>query len=157
MKTIKDLENKLSNINNNIIKKLEETQRNTAETICEDVKSLAPSQTGAYRESITVKNTENNGNIITTGITTDITVTAKSSGNTYNLGFLLETGTEIHAIPNAFGWGDIFGYDSPQYERTLAKDWHPGFMSIPHFIPALNKNKELYFRNIKEVLDKEFK
>lgn len=157
MKSIKELENKLDNISNSIIKKLEQAQRETAEAICDDVKSLAPSNTGKYRESIKVKETRIEGNKLKTSVTTDITVTAKSSGNTYNLGFLLETGTEMHAIPNAFGWGDIFGYESPQYKRTLQKDWHPGFESMPHFRPAMNKNKDLYTKNIKKVLDEEFK
>lgn len=156
MKTIKDLENKFDSIEKNLVKKLEQAQLETAQTICEDVKSLAPG-TGEYKNSIKVRKTRKSGNILETRITSNILVTAKSTGNTYNLGFLLETGTEMHAIPNAFGWGDIFGYDSPQYKMTLRKDWHPGFASIPHYRPALEKNKELYKQKIKEILDKELR
>ena len=157
MKSIKDLENKFNVIEKDLVKKLEQAQLETARTICEDVKSLAPSKTGEYVNSIKVRKTRISNNVLETRVTSNILVTAKSTGNTYNLGLLLETGTEMHAIPNAFGWGDIFGYESPQYKRTLAKDWHPGFESIPHYRPALEKNKELYKQKIKEVLDKELR
>lgn len=156
MEDIKKLNVYLSGISKKIVKDLVNAQRETAKAICNDAQSLAPGN-GEYAHSIKVGDTINDGKKISTKITTDVNVTAKSNGNVYNLGFLLETGTEMHAIPNAFGWGDIFGYDSPQYKRTLQKNWHPGFNSMPHFIPALNKNKDVYLQNIEKALDKEFR
>jgi hypothetical protein len=156
MEDLKKLEYHLNSISKSIVKDLVKAQRETAEAICKNAQSLAPGN-GTYSSSIKVGDTEITKKKITTKIITDVTVTAKSTGNTYNLGFLLETGTEMHAIPNAFGWGDIFGHDSPQYKMTLRKDWHPGFNSMPHFIPALNKNKGAYENKIEAVLDKEFK
>lgn len=156
MEDIKKLNVYLGRISKKIVNDLAKAQRETAKTICKDAQSLAPGN-GKYAQSIKVGDTISDGKKISTKVTTDVNVTAKSNGNVYNLGFLLETGTEMHAIPNAFGWGDIFGYDSPQYKRTLQKNWHPGFNSMPHFIPALNKNKDVYWQNIEKALDKEFK
>lgn len=157
MKSIEDLIKEFDKIQKNIFKDMEEAQKEVAENICNDTKELAPSNTGMYRDSIHTTKTNIKNKTLNTNIVTDLTVTAKSNGNIYNLGFLLETGTEMHAIPNAFGWGDIYGYNSDMYKRTLRKDWHPGFESMPHFIPSLNKNKDTYIKAIKDVLDKEFK
>lgn len=156
MEDIKGLTLHLKNISKKVIDDLAEAQRDTAEDICQDAKSLAPGS-GKYKDSIRVTDTVISGKKITTKIITDVTVTAKSNGNVYNLGALLENGTMPHAIPNAFGWGDLFGYDSDMYKRTLDPNWHPGFVSMPHFIPALNKNKSKYIINLTKAMNKEFK
>lgn len=150
---MKSLTVTLKKLEKNIMADLISAQRKTANQICKDAQSLAPGS-GEYSKSIKVGNTQINGNRITTQIYTGLTVNAKSTGNSYNLGFLLETGTNPHAIPNAFNWGVIYGYDSPMYKRTLEPDWHPGFPAMPHFIPALNKNKKVYIDNISSVLAK---
>lgn len=130
-------------------------QKNTAEKILQDTKQLAPGN-GMYRETIHITPVKKDNQNLEIGIVSNLTVTAKSNGNTYNLGFLLENGTGMHAIPNAFGWGDIFGYDSAMYKRTLRPDWHPGFEAIPHFTPALNKNKKLYKEEIAKAIERAF-
>ena len=151
MKNLKDLKIFLSNLDKKVINDLSKAQRTTAQKICSDVQSLAPGN-GQYSSSIKVSDTIIEGNTIKTSVYTDMTVQAKSTGNVYNLGFLLETGTNPHAIPNAFNWGVIYGYDSAMYKRTLKKDWHPGFVAIPHFRPALNQNKTFYKEQIKKIL-----
>lgn len=156
MEDLKGLALHLKKIDKKILNDLAKAQRETAESICKDAQSLAPGN-GEYKNSIKVTNTEMDGKKITTKIVTDVTVTAKSNGNVYNLGALLENGTMPHAIPNAFGWGDLFGYDSYMYKRTLDPNWHPGFVSMPHFIPALNKNKLVYLQNIVDAMNKELK
>lgn len=140
------------------ISKLINAQRETAEQIETDVKNSAPVGTGAYRDSIKVSETYLDRDTISTKITTNLVVgPAKSTGKSYLLGQLLEHGTSHHAIPNAFGWGDIFGYNSFMYQATLNPYWHPGFTAMPHFQPALNKNKKLYRDNIGKALDEVFK
>lgn len=152
MKDLKALKVFLSNLDKKAVDNLVKAQRTTAQKICSDVQSLAPGN-GEYSSSIKVSDTKVENSTIKTRIYTDMTVQAKSTGNTYNLGFLLETGTNPHAIPNAFNWGVIYGYDSDMYKRTLKKDWHPGFVSMPHFVPALNQNKTFYKEQIKKALE----
>ena len=159
MKDISQLSKQLDHIKKNIVNELIEVQRQTAESICEDAKTFAPGK-GPYKDTIRVKETEVSKGIITTEIITDFTVEAKSNGNVYNLGYLLENGTMQHAIPNAFGLGYFYGYVDRygyRHKGTLDKDWHPGFAPLPHFIPALLLNKENYNKALKNVLDKEFK
>ena len=159
MRNINDLSNEIERIRKNIIKDLIKVQKETAKSICEDAKTFAPGK-GPYKESIKVSETEIKNNKITTKITTDLTVEAKSNGNFYNLGYLLENGTMQHAIPNAFGLGYTYGYVDrygTRHKGTLDKDWHPGFAPLPHFIPALLLNKEKYNIAIQNAVDNEFK
>ena len=74
-------------------------------------------KTGKFIASIEIGNTEKNGNKISTFIGSDLTVTSKT-GDSYNLGKLLETGTMPHAIPNAFGFGEWFGIDPNFHPRN---------------------------------------
>lgn len=148
MKTLNNLADFIEKKANNIDKLVARVQEKVAEKTCNDIKELAPGN-GPYRESIKVYPTEIQNNVITTFVGSDMMVgPAKVNGNSYNLGYLLEHGTLEHAIPNAFNWGVIYGFDSPQYARTLEKDWHPGSIAIPHYAIALEKNKKFYKDNI---------
>lgn len=158
MKDITELSLFFKNIDKALIPQLQEAQRETAKQIESDVKASAPVGKGEYQNSISVKKTETTENEIKTRITSDLIVgPAKSTGKSYLLGSLLENGTSNHAIPNAFDWGRIYGYDSEQYRRTLDPNWHPGFVAMPHWVPALDKNKKLYADNIGKALDGVFK
>lgn len=152
MKDISQLSVDLSKLIDKLPKQIKEANELTAEAIWEDVVGNAPVKTGNYISSIKVQPTKVSSKEVSTEISTDLVVATKA-GNGYNLGFLLETGTDPHAIPNAFGWGDIYGYDSPQYERTLSPDWHPGTVAQPHWHPALEKNEITYLQNIKRALE----
>ena len=152
MKDLNDLSSYLKRLPKKVEKEIIKAQQEVAKKIEADVRELAPGN-GPYAQSIMVRKTVVDGNNISTKISTTVmTDEAKSTGKRYNLGFLLETGTNPHAIPNAFDWGRIYGYDSDMYKRTLAKDWHPGFVAMPHFIPAMNRNKALYRAKISEAL-----
>ena len=145
-------------IDKDLIPSLVEAQKETAKKIEDDVKMSAPVGTGQYLNSIKTGETEVGEKSIKTKITSSLVVgPAKSTGKSYLLGSLLENGTSHHAIPNAFNWGVIFGYDSEQYRRTLDPNWHPGFVAMPHWVPALDKNKKLYQDNIGKALDEVFK
>ena len=156
MRNIKDIDKYLEKIEKQTIQKLAKVQNEVAQDVRDDVKHFAPG-TGEYANTIKVSETEVTGNKIETYVYTDYNVTAKSNGITYNLGYLLENGTLEHAIPNAFNWGVIYGYESDMYKRTLQPDWHPGFGEIPHFELGLNQNKTNYEERIGKVLDEVFK
>lgn len=151
MKDISQVSAFIDRISNDIEKKVIKAQRETAKLVWEDVVSKAPMNTGDYIASIKVSDTKVEGNTISTEVYTDATVSTLG-GKTYNLGMLLETGTDPHAIPNAFGWGNIYGYESKQYKRTLQPDWHPGTTAQEHFKPALDKNAGNYIENIRKAI-----
>ena len=158
MKSISELPDRLKVIDVKVLNNLIQAQKETADIVCEDVKTLAPSKTGQYRESIKVGETIRDINIIETPIYTDAIVETKS-GIKYNLGYLLETGTDPHAIPNAFGFGNYYGYidsNGKYHKGTLDPDWHPGFVSMPHFSLGLENNKLLYRRKIREAIRRSF-
>ena len=57
MKTLANLTEDFNVFSKSLMKRLVTAQRNTANKICEDVKVLAPSQTGEYVNSIKVSET----------------------------------------------------------------------------------------------------
>lgn len=156
----KKISEKIDVISANIIDNIIQAQRETADIICEDVKDLAPKgKTGEYAESIKVGETIVERGVISTEIYTDATVTTKDNKE-YNLGFLLETGTNPHAIPNAFGRGNYYGYigaDGRYHKGTLDDDWHPGTIAQPHFSTGLFMNNLVYKQKLNEALKKSFK
>lgn len=152
MKDISNLETDITHIFGNITDRLIKVQREAATNIMNDAKRLAPvGETGEYRNSIKISDTKVTENSIETEIYTD-EVVETTDGKVYNLGFLIENGTMPHAIPNAFDWGRIYGYDSDMYKRTLDPNWHPGTNPQPHFIPALQKNKFKYKVNVVKAM-----
>lgn len=151
MKSIDRLSVDILNFGNRSIDNIVKAQKDTAEVIWEDIIANAPYKTGEYVSSIKIGETTNDGNKITTSVYTDATVTAKASGNTYNLGQLLEEGTSPHDIypvdSSVLSWIDSNG------ERRFATYvHHPGTVSQPHFLPALNKNRALYMENIRKAV-----
>lgn len=158
MKDIRQLSKDLAILNKKINENLKKANRETAELIWEDTIERAPTGTGEYISSIQLGETKDDGSKYTTEIFTNLQVgPAKSTGKVYLLGYLLETGTDPHAIPNAFDWGRIYGYESEKYKRTLDPNWHPGTIAQPHFNPALLKNEETHKRKIKEALSNAIK
>lgn len=151
MKSLDDLVKKLEKWQKDIDNEVMEAQRKTAEQIWEDVIDYAPVKTGKYIDSIKIEEPIKESNTISTFIGSDLMVDAKSTNKSYNLGYLLEHGTLPHAIPNAFDWGNIFGFDSEQYARTLRYNWHPGMYAHPHYRMSLVKNKKLYKDNIRQA------
>ena len=144
----------LDKINKRIEKELIKAQRNTAKSIQQDAKDLAPGQ-GTYANTIEVRDTEKKNGVISTKITTDVTVTSKANGNEYNLGYLLENGTDPHLIRPVDAQALHFQIDGEDIFTKLVH--HPGFTSMPHFYPALVNNEDKYCEEIEKVLDKEFK
>lgn len=118
MKKIASLSVDLEKFSKRLENNLKLAQRNTAERIWENLVENSNMKTGTYIASIKVEDTKQDGDKISTFIGSDLQVTSKA-GDSYNLGWMLETGTRPHAIPNAFGWGEEFGTDPnfhPRYE-----------------------------------------
>lgn len=151
MKSLDDLVKRFEQWQKNIDNNIMDAQRQTAQQIWADVITYAPVKTGEYITSIDIDGPTKENNTISTFIGSDLTVEAKSTNKSYNLGYLLEHGTLPHAIPNAFDWGNIYGFDSEQYARTLQYNWHPGMYANPHYRLALEKNRKLYKDNIRRT------
>lgn len=149
MKNLNQLSKDLEEMENKIIKRLVEVQRQSAYDICMDAKKLAPKETGRYADSIVVGDTVIENYVMTTRIYSDAKVVSLS-GNEYLLGFLLENGTAPHMIYPINAEYLHFLIDG---EDIYAKKvHHPGFVAMPHFIPALNANKCRYESNIKKAV-----
>lgn len=150
MKDISRLETDIVNILGKATDRLVNVQRETAIKIMEDAKQLAPvGETGEYRNSIKVSDTIVNENSIETMIYTDATVSSLE-GQSYNLGYLLENGTEPHTILPKNSDALVFDIDG---ETIFAKKVnHPGTNPQPHFIPALQKNKFKYRVNVVKAM-----
>lgn len=150
MKSIDRLSVDILAFGNKAIDNIIKAQSNTAYVIQQDAKNLAPENTGAYKESIELGETQVNNGVITTSVYTDATVTTLS-GTSYNLGRLLEEGTTPHDIypvkKSVLKWTNFNG------EARFAKYvHHPGTIAQPHFLPALNMNRALYVENIRKAV-----
>lgn len=153
MKDISQLSFKLDKVKKNMIKNLVEAQRETAEEIRKDVKTLAPKKTGKYSNSIKIDDTQIEKNKITTKIYTD-SVVISSKGTHYNLGYLLETGTSPHLIEPVFA--KVLHFQINGEDIFAKRVNHPGTVAQPHFKPALNMNKLVYKQKIGEALRRSF-
>lgn len=149
MKDINRLSVDILNFGNRAIDNIVKAQSDTAYVIQQDAKNLAPENTGAYKESIELGETQVNNGVISTSVYTDATVTTLS-GTSYNLGRLLEEGTRPHEIraTNAQALHfTIMGNDV--FVKSV---FHPGIVAQPHFLPALNMNRALYYDNIRKAI-----
>lgn len=150
MKDISNLETDITHIFGNITDRLINVQKETAINIMNDAKRLAPvGETGEYRNSIKVSDTKVTENSIETMIYTDAKVSSLE-GQSYNLGYLLENGTQPHTILPKNSDTLVFNIDG---ETIFAKKVsHPGTNPQPHFIPALQKNKFKYKVNVVKAM-----
>ena len=153
MKSIDELTYKIDKMNKNIVNCIVKAQRESAEEIRNDVKTLAPKKTGKYAESIKVGETEVHRNTIRTPIYTDAKVIS-SSNKEYNLGYLLETGTSPHLIEPVFA--KVLHFEINGEDIFARRVNHPGTIAQPHFKPALNSNKLFYKMKLVEAIKEEF-
>ena len=144
LKDISNLETDITRFLGKFTDRLVEVQREAANNIMNDAKLLAPGN-GPYRDSIKVSETQVTENSIETDITTNVTVSSLD-GVKYNLGYLLENGTDPHEIVPKNSDVLVFEKDG----RTIFTKHvnHPGTKPQPHFIPALEKNKFKYKKDI---------
>lgn len=146
-----------------LIKNLEIKQQETAQKICNDIKALAPSQSGEYASSIKVSDTVNSNNTIRTQIYTDL----MSEGHA--VGRMIEHGTGIYALEPHIGTSSMFFKSGYQYwyvpatsvSRAIGRkivingvEFYVAYAQKPkpHFLPGLNLNKDYYKKKIREAI-----
>lgn len=165
MKKLAQLSNDLLLFSNRKIDKLIKAQRDTANKICNDVKSLAPGQ-GEYISSIKVGITTIQNGVIKTAVYTDMT---SNDDPTIVIGRMIEQGTGIYALEPHIGHTKTFIDSGYRYwyvpatsvkraigqkivingkEFYIAKPQRPR----PHFLPALISNKSYYKAQIRKAV-----
>ncbi|MBR4486117.1 HK97 gp10 family phage protein [bacterium] len=149
MKNIESLSVDISKYGERVIDNLIKAQSDTAYVIQQEAKYLAPVNTGKYRDSIQLGETTYDGNNIKTQVYTEASVIS-SNGNTYNLGQLLEEGTSPHIIEPVNA--KVLHFQIMGEDIFIKRVYHPGTISQPHFIPALQKNVALYKSNIRKAM-----
>lgn len=149
MKDIGQLTAFIGKITEKVIPKIVQAQQETAKVMCEDIKGMAPVDTGEYQKSIKVSKTQVKKSSIETRVYTNATVST-TGGKTYNLGFLLESGTNPHLIlpVNASTLHFVINGKDVFAKRVN----HPGTVAQPHFKPGLEKNVSLYMENIRKAI-----
>lgn len=139
------------------IEKLKEAQRETAKKIWEDVVNSAPTTSGAYISSIQLSETEQNKNVITTSVYSDLPVGGDiPKWQRVPIAAFLEWGTgPLGESTNTYNHGYPYTTEAPwnfiaqmQYDQTGT--W--GMVAKPHFFPSLQNNVALYKENIKRAL-----
>lgn len=151
MKNINEMSTYLQNKSSLIVQNLIKAQQHSAGVMYADVIENANVKTGAFISSIKQSPTTYSDGEIKTKVTSNLQVVSKS-GKSYNLAFLLEKGTSPHAIPNAFNWGEIYGYDSVRYKMTLSPNWHPGTIAYNTFYNAVTKYRPYYKEQISKAI-----
>lgn len=117
-----------------------------SEKICNDIKSLAPIDTGAYVNSIQIGKVNKIGTVYSIEIFSEL----NSGWKDVPLGYLLEWGTGIRGeTTNTYDHGYPYRqtpwvYYNERYGRWI---FTYGNIARPHFYPGLHLNEE-YFKNL---------
>ena len=154
MKDITQLSKDLKRFEKRLYKELEEAQYRVSQQVVADTINYAPGS-GGYASSIKATKPKIEGNNMQVKVISDaMTPVAKSTGNSYNLGFLLENGTKPHLILPVDASVLHFEINGEDIFARIVH--HPGFKARPHFTPALNKNKRLYQEEIAKAIERAF-
>lgn len=135
-------------------KKIISMLENAGTKVQEDIKSLAPVDTGAYRDSIQLSSVEKNNDIYSITIFSDL----NSGWHNIALGYLLEWGTGIKG-ESTNAYDHVFPYRQTPWtyynERYGKWIFTYGNIARPHFFPGLHLNDN-YFKElvIKEIVKK---
>ena len=164
MKKLAQLEIDFDKFGKNVVKKLMEAEKNTAESIWNDVIVNAPMDTGEYVSSISVDDPIYEKDTIKTVIGSDL-----KTEDGYFLGRMLENGTGIYALEEHIGKTKTFIQSGYRYwylpvEKAPKELGAPitiydkqyyvmhGQPAKPHFIPAYNSNMRIRKENIMKAL-----
>lgn len=117
----------------------------------EDIKSLAPEDTGAYKASILLSDVQHNEDVHTIRIYTKL----NSGWKNVPLGCLLEWGTgRVGEATNNYDHGYPYRqtpwvYYNERYGRWIFTN---GNIARPHFIPGLYMNESYFEKTIEEEI-----
>lgn len=156
MRSIDQLSKSILDWGNLVEERLIKAQQETAQKICEDVKSMAPIRSGRYSSSIKVSETVFQDNKYRTMIYTDLLVGGDNPRwQNVPLGALLEWGTGIqgattNTYPHGYGYRlTPWCYYDEYLHQYVTTD---GMIARPHFSPALFQNKNYYNKKIREAI-----
>lgn len=119
----------------------------------EDIKALAPIDTGTYRSSISLSNVEHDGTYHKIKIYTDL----DSGWNGVPLGCLLEWGTgpkgqSTNTYEHGYPYRQTpWAYFNERYDRWI---FTHGNIARPHFYPGLYNNENYFRKTVKEMITK---
>lgn len=148
MKDISKLSEDISKWANNIDDKVIKAVEDTAKDVYQDVMKLAPEGTGKYKESIYIDKTKVEDSKVSVFIGTDLVLESKLLHKRYNLGRMLENGTRPHLILPVRADGVLhFTIDGEDIFTKIVQ--HPGFREIPHYSPALRRNRRNFKKKLK--------
>lgn len=154
MKEIKDLSKDLEMSWGKLVRGLMSAQSMTANDILDDLRMNANMDTSEFVESIYRTDTTYDGEAIETFIGSDLQVTS-SDGKSYNLGWLLETGTRPHIIRPVNASALRFEVDG---KEVFAKEVnHPGTIAYNNYRIAKNNAKSQYRERINEAVKEAMK
>lgn len=149
MKDISELSRDISKWADKIDLKITKAVEDTAQDIYQDVMKLAPENTGKYKESIKVSKPKHEKGKVSVEIYTDMVLESKLLHKRYNLGRLLENGTNPHLILPTDPNGVLHFIDKNGKEVFTKIVQHPGTREQPHFSPALRKNRRNFKKKLK--------
>ena len=155
MKRIEQFSVDIDKFSKRMIKRVMEAQQVACQKICDDIKSGAPVNTGAYKNSIKTSKTYVQGKKIVTRIYSNMTLYSDTN-NTWNgvpLAAIIEHGTRPHFIRphKPDGWLHWTDEDGEHFARWV---WHPGTVANPHWSNALLRNQEYYKKTIRKAVGK---
>ena len=150
MKDISKLSQDISKWANRIDEKVVQAVEDTAKDVYNDIMNLAPvGETGRYKESIKIDNIKRDNNKVSIEIYTDMVLESKLLHKRYNLGRLLENGTNPHLILPVEPDGVLHFIDKEGNDVFTRLVQHPGTKEQPHFSPALRKNRRNFKKKLK--------
>ena len=154
MKSINELSKDLEKSWDKLVRGLISAQSDTANDILDDLRMNANIDTSEFVESIYRTETTLNGDAIETFIGSDLTVTS-SDGKSYNLGWLLETGTSPHIIRPVNASALRFEVNG---KEVFAKEVnHPGTVAYNNYRNAKNNANPQYRERIKKAIQEAMK
>ena len=154
MKQISELSKDLEKSWDKLVRGLMSAQSMTANDILDDLRMNANMDTSEFVESIYRTNTELKGDAIETFIGSKLKVTS-SDGKSYNLGWLLEVGTNPHIIRPVNAKRLRFEVNG---KEVFAKEVnHPGTVAYNNYRNAKNNAKTQYRERIKKAVQEAMK
>lgn len=147
----------ISTIRQNLLNTVSDVQienilNNTAKKIYDDIYSMAPVDTGRYRDSMTISNVNHEGSKHSIEIYSDL----DSGWNGVALAYLLEWGTGIkgeqtNSYPHGYSYRQTpWVYYNERYGRWI---FTHGCVARPHWYPGLHNNEDYFKEQIRKGLN----